>query len=266
MRRFLFNLVAGFLLCLGAVQAQQSLPPSKYYDWGMNALTSGRPRSYDKDAVNDFKVSAQGGYAPGQIMMGYIYETGIVVTKDPAEALGWYKKSAEQDNQLGEWLAGRLYYTGSGTPRNLTEAGNWFQKSATHDDPFGEYLMGMVDLDRKDYAGAAALFRKAAMQGLPQAELQLGLLLKNGQGVAADKSEAYSWLLTSSDAGNKSAESELPALEAQLGPQLEQAKAKAHELERTTSQALADRGCTGWPGEFDAVPTPPPPTTQMACQ
>jgi TPR repeat protein len=266
MRRFLFLLLAGFLLCLVVVQAQTSMPPSKYYDWGMNALTSGRPRSYDKDAVNDFKVSAQGGFAPGQIMMGYIYETGIVVTKNPAEALGWYKKSAEQDNQLGEWLLGRLYYTGSGTPRNLNEAGNWFQKSASHGDPVGEYLMGMVDLDRKDYAAAADLFRKSAMQGLPQAEFQLGLLLKSGQGVSADQSEAYSWLLASSDAGYKSAESELPALEAQLGAQVEQAKAKAHELEKNTSQALADRGCTGWPGEFDAVPSPPPPLTQMACQ
>jgi TPR repeat protein len=266
MRRFLFTLLAGFLLCLGIAQAQQSMPPSKYYEWGMNALTSGRPRAYDKDAMNDFRFSAEGGYAPGQIMMGYIYETGIVVAKDPAVAMEWYKKSAEQDNQLGEWLLGRLYYTGSGAPRNLNEAGNWFQKSAAHGDPIGEYLMGMVDLDRKDYAGAADLFRKSAMQGLPQAELQLGRLLKNGQGVSADKSEAYSWLLMSSDAGNKSAESELSALEAQLGPQAEQAKAKAHELERSTSQALADRGCTGWPGESDALPSPPPPLTQMACQ
>jgi len=266
MRGFLVSLLAIFLLGGGILEAQQSMPPSKYYQWGLNNLTSGRPREYDKDAVNDFRFSADGGYAPAQVMLGYVYETGIAVSKDPATAMQWYKKSADQDNQLGEWLLGRLYFTGSGTARNLNEAANWFQKAASHGDPYGRYLLGMVELERKDYAGAAESFRKSAMQGLPQAQLQLGLMLKNGQGLAADSSEAYSWLLASSDAGNKDAANELAALEAQLGPQAEAAKTKARELEKSSSTALADRGCTGWDGAFDAVPAPPPPLVQMACQ
>jgi len=258
-----------FFFCLagpGTLMAQQSMPPKKLYDWAMNTLTSGRPRSFDKDAVSEFRISAQQGYAPAQVMMGYVYETGIAVEKDPAQAMDWYRKSAEQDDQLGEWILGRFYYTGTGTTRDLNQAGNWFQKSAAHGDPFGEYLMGMVDLDRKDYAQAADLFRKSAVQGLPQAQQQLGLLLKTGQGAEQSPVEAYAWLLASSDSGNKAAAGELPLLESQLGAQLEQAKAKARELERSASQAQSGRGCTGWEGELDPVPTTPTPSLQMACQ
>jgi len=248
------------------LQAQQSMPPSKLYAWGVNALTSGRPRVHPKDAVSYFHIAADQGYPPAQVMMGYLSETGTpagLVDKDPAQAIDWYKKSAAQDNPLGEWLLGRMIYTGTGTSRDLNEAGKWFQKAASHNDPFGQYL-----LDGQNYAGAAQSFRSAAMQGLPQAQEQLGMLLKNGQGVTADKSEAYTWLLVSSDAGNKAAGSALPELEGQLtSEQLQPAKAKAHQLEMTVSRAtLARGGCTGWPSEFDAIPGPPPVQLQSLCQ
>ena len=47
--------------------------------------------------------------------------------------------------------------------------------------------MGQVRLDRQDYAKAASWFQKAADQGLPQAQYQLALLLKDGKGVNQDK-------------------------------------------------------------------------------
>jgi TPR repeat protein len=266
MRLNVLKITAGFLLCLGAAQAQQSMPPSKYYQWGLNTLTSGRPRVYDKDALNDFRFAAEGGYAPAEVMLGYVYETGLSVPKDPAVAMQWYRKSADQDNQLAEWLLGRLYYTGNGTDQNLDEASKWFEKSASHGDPIAEYLLGKVDLDRKNYEAAAKLFRKAATRGSSQAAFQLAMLLKSGQGVAADNSEAYSWLIVSSDTGYKPATDQLAALAPQVGAQLEEAKTKGRELERSASQAASQRGCTGWEGELDDIPAPPPPLTQMACQ
>lgn len=266
MRRFLCAVFLFSLASAGLLPAQQSMPPKKLYAWGMNALTSGRPRAYDKDAISDFHVAADQGYAPAQVMMGYAYEIGLVVEKNDAQAMDWYRKSAEQDNQLGEWILGRFYYTGTATNRDLNQAANWFQKAAAHGDPFGEYLMGMVDLDRKNYSEAAEMFRKAGQQGLPQAEQQLGLLFKNGQGVQQNTAEAYSWLLASSESGSKSAAGELPDLEAKLGNQLEAAKTKAHELAQAGAQAQSGRGCTGWEGEYDAVPTTPTPDLQMACQ
>jgi len=91
--------------------------------------------------------------------------------------------------------------------------------------------------------------------------------LKDGKGVDADKAQAYTWLLVSYDAGNLKAGNDLPALEAALGStQADAAKAKARELEQTVTRAVVARGCTGWPGELDAVPTPPPPDIQRFCR
>jgi TPR repeat protein len=102
---------------------------------------------------------------------------------------------------------------------------------------------------------------------LPQAQQQLGLLLKRGQGVNEDKFEAYVWLLVSTDAGNRSAANDLQALEADLGSnRVEQAKTKARQVEQTANRHVAAHGCTGWSGEFDATPAPPPPDLQRFCR
>jgi TPR repeat protein len=122
----------------------------------------------------------------------------------------------------------------------------------------------MVKLELGDYGEAAQWFRKAAMQGLPQAQQQLATLLRQGLGVKQDKPEAYMWLLLSFESGNQSVANDLQSLEANLfSKQVEEAKSKARKL--GPRRALA-HGCTGWPGEFQPIPTPPPPEIQRYCR
>jgi TPR repeat protein len=162
---------------------------------------------------------------------------------------------------------GRLYYTGSGVARDLNEAESFFQSSAGQGDPLGQYFLGRVRLDRQDYAQAAASFRKAAEQGLPQAQYELAQLLKDGKGVGQNRFEAYVWLLVSFNAGNQTASSDLSFLEGDLGStQVEKAKGRARELENAVSRSVVAHGCTGWPGEFATVPSPPPPDLQRFCR
>ena len=47
--------------------------------------------------------------------------------------------------------------------------------------------------------------------------------------------------------------------------QIEQAKAKARDLEQVVIRAVTARGCSGWDGEFDEFPTPPPAKLQRFC-
>ena len=57
------------------------------------------------------------------------------------------------------------------------------------------------------------------------------------------------------------------ALEGSLGStELERAKSRARELENTVQRSAMSHGCTGWAGEFDAVPSPPPPDRQRFCR
>jgi TPR repeat protein len=109
--------------------------------------------------------------------------------------------------------------------------------------------------------------QKAAEQGLPQAQYRLALLLKEGKGVNQDKFEAYVWLLVSFEAGFRAAATDLSFLEADLGStQLERAKIKARERERSVSRTIVAHGCTGWSGEFKDIPAPPPPDIQRFCR
>jgi len=75
--------------------------------------------------------------------------------------------------------------------------------------------------------------------------------------------------MTSYDAGNQAAgvANSLAQIQADLSnDQLEQAKSKARDLEQTANRVVTSRGCTGWPGELNALPAPPPPNIQSFCR
>jgi TPR repeat protein len=268
MRTRLF--VAIVILTSLTVHSQTTNPgmdAPKLFDKGMNALTGSSATQSTANALEYFHRSAEQGYAPAQDVLGYFYETGIATPAEPAQAAEWYKKAALQDDSLAQWRLGQLIFAGAFPPRDLNDASDWLQKSAGHENAFAEYVLGMIKLERNDYPKAAEWFRKSAEQGLPQAQQQLALLLKRGQGVNVDKFEAYVWLLVSADAGNRSSANDLQALEADLGSnQVEQAKTKARQVERTANRSITSHGCTGWPGEFDTNPPPPPPDLQRFCR
>lgn len=88
-----------------------------------------------------------------------MYEFGLGVSQDYAEAAKWYRKArgiVEARTRLG-----RLYKEGLGVPQN--------------------------------YAEAAELYRKAATFGEAEAEFDLGLMYEAGLGVPKDHSEALNW-------------------------------------------------------------------------
>jgi TPR repeat protein len=239
----------------------------RLFEKGMNSLMGVGIGADDLDALDYLRRSADLGYAPAQVVVGYFYDSGTKVPQSYATAADWYRKATKQDDRVAEWLLGRLYYTGSGVQRDLSTAEIWLQKSSSQGDPYGQYLLGMVKLERSDYVKAAELFRKSANQGLPQAQAQLGHLMKEGQGVNADKRQAYVWLLVSYEAGYQSAAADLQLLNADLSTnQIDEAKNKARDLQQTVTRAAVARGCTGWPGEFNAVPAPPTPDIQNFCR
>jgi TPR repeat protein len=267
------RVLSAFLACLGVAsqvtlaQTTAGLNAPQLFEKGMNALMGSKVTHSDLNAIEYFHRSADLGFAPAQVVLGYLFETGRATPVNPREAFDWYKKAAQQDDPLAQWLAGRIIYAGSVPGRDLSAASGFLQSAADHGDAFGEYLLGQVKIERQDYTNAAGWFRKAAEQGLPQAQEQLAKLLRDGQGVQRDKFEAYVLMLVSNDAGNRHVADDLQALEADLGTnQVEHAKTRARELERSVTRGVTAHGCTGWPGEFDVIPAPPPPDLQRFCR
>ncbi|MDB4373187.1 sel1 repeat family protein [Akkermansiaceae bacterium] len=61
------------------------------------------------------------------------------------------------------------------------------------------------EVEKKNKAKAAKLFRKAAEQGHVSAQSNLGVMYENGEGVPEDKAEATKWIRKAAEQGNEDA-------------------------------------------------------------
>ena len=113
-------------------------------------------------ALKEMRPLAMKGNAKAQYDYALMFETGLVVIQDQAEAAKWYKKSAAQGYPYAQNNLGVMYEEGRGVER--------------------------------DYAKAADLFRQAARQGLTKSQYSLGRMYAEGRGVNKDPVQAYLWL------------------------------------------------------------------------
>lgn len=230
---------------------------ARMYEKGMNALSSGQR---DR-AVSLIRSAAALGHAPAQVTMGYFAETGEGA--EPARAVEWYRRAAEQGDPLAQWLLGRMYFSGHGVAQDMTQARKWLFPVAEAGNPFAQYLMALA-LGEQDRDIAAEWFRRAAEQGLPQGRKKYGAILHYGRGVQINRFQAYVWLLAGTLEGDTSTAEELESLADALGSSLTE-KAQVEARSKPSRAAVAN-GCTGWQGEFDEIPAPPPPELQKYCR
>jgi len=73
----------------------------------------------------------------------------------------------------------------------------------------GQFDDGLAAYDQADYATALTLWRPLAAQGIADAQDGLGVMYKNGQGVAQDYDKAVSWFRRAAEQGNTDAQNNL---------------------------------------------------------
>jgi TPR repeat protein len=100
-----------------------------------------------------------------------MYEGGLGVPQDFAEAIRWYRKAAEQGDAGALNSLGGMYRKGVGVPQDFAKAIHWY--------------------------------RKAAEQGNVDAQSVLGEMYFNGQGAPRDFVQAYMWVNVAAVGGNK---------------------------------------------------------------
>jgi len=253
MRKYL---IALFLLASTLVSAQ-SKDAKALYGKAMNSLSGAGPSHDPIAGVDLLKQSAQLGYGPAQAAYGYVLETGFQVPVSLADAADWYRKAAEQGDDTAAWLLGRMYLIGE-VPGGGQAGEKWSRIAADAGNPFGAYLLALSINDR-DPKAAIPLFKAAANKGLPYAQLYYAQSLISGRAINVDKSQAYVWFMIAFDAGVPEAQAPLQLLEGDLGSTgTERAKTETRELEPKVLRSNNARGCTGWSGELDKIPSPPP--------
>ncbi len=103
-----------------------------------------------------------------------------------------------------------MYANGEGVPKNDVEAAKWFRKAAAQGHPEAQYNLGLMHYNGqgvpKNDVEAAKWFRKAAAQGHPGAQNNLGVMCALGRGVPQNDVEAYAWFSIAAAQGVTSAE------------------------------------------------------------
>jgi TPR repeat protein len=134
------------------------------------ATESGVTKKSERDAFKYFEKAASGGLAEAQFKLGTAYENGLLNLKpDVNLAMKWHLAAAKQGHARAQYKYARLIY------------------------------------QTQDYPAAAEWFRKAAEQGLIEAQVWTGGLYSTGQGVSKDMTEAYKWYLIAARMGHPDA-------------------------------------------------------------
>jgi TPR repeat protein len=205
-------------------------------------------------AVSWYKLSAEQGFAEAQSALGACYLAGIGVPPDFRQAVEWLQKAADQGDAKAQWNMGSIFASGRGgvkrdlpaafalcrkaaaggfvpaqatlgmlftRVRDYAQAALWLQKAAEQGDPEAQYNLGLAYIKGRgvaaDFGVAFSWMVKAAEQGLAPAQARLGLLYVTGDGVALDPIEAHKWLILASKAGDAAAMGNYARSEAQLG-------------------------------------------------
>jgi len=73
----------------------------------------------------DFRASAEQGDADAQYNLALMYDRGVGVEEDDAEALKWYRLAAGQGYAKAQYNLGMMYYFGKGVPLDKVTAYQW---------------------------------------------------------------------------------------------------------------------------------------------
>lgn len=132
------------------------------------------------------RPAAEQGDAEAQYSLGVMYDTGLGITQDLAEAARWYRPAAEQGYAPAQNNLGLMYSAGEGVPQDATEALRWY--------------------------------RLAAEQGYAAAQFNVGVVYHTGEGVLKDAAEAMKWYRLAADQGLAAAQSVLAQIDSDKSP------------------------------------------------
>lgn len=177
-----------------------SLPAAAGWEEAVGAYNKGDYAT----AAREFRPFAEQGQATAQYILGWIYQNGDGVEKNPTESAKWYEKAAEKGNVDAQAALGSYYMSGTGVTRDDAAAAKWFRKAAEQNKASAQYLLGYL-LSRgegvqKNEAEAIQWYRKAAEQGYGDAQYALGLALSSGG--QKDEAESNKWLQKAAEGGN----------------------------------------------------------------
>jgi hypothetical protein len=159
------------------------------------------------DALFWCTKAAQKGDARSQFVLAEMYEKGLGVAKNQAEAVRWYKASANRGYAAAQYRVGLMYGKGEGVLQDKNEATRWYARAAEQGHAEAQFTMGFrYEFGKgiaQNYTEAVRWYSRAADQGNSSAQNYLGVMSAAGHGLPQNSVEAYKWFNLAAVSGNR---------------------------------------------------------------
>ena len=165
----------------------------------------------DVEAVKWYRKAADQGDASAQYSLGVMLAFGQGIAADGKEALLWCLKAAKQNHIDAQQTLGMMYANGEAVNVDYQQSVYWFEKSAQQGFAPAQYRLGEmvwfgIGSLTQNKRRAAGLFRAAAEQDDPDAQMNLAMLLGSGDGLAWSYDEALDWMKRAYNNGHDTAQ------------------------------------------------------------
>lgn len=165
-----------------------------------------------KTGISWATKAALQGHAPSQRLLGESYEQGHGVKVNVAKAVPWYEKAAMQGEVEASAHLGRMYVLAEGgLPCDYERAIPYLKYAAGAGNADAQCRLGVRyqrgEGIRQDEREAVKWYKKAAKQGVPLAQNNLGIMLLQGYaGSAPDRNAGLGWLVKAAHRGYEAAQ------------------------------------------------------------
>ncbi len=157
---------------------------------------------YLKDAVGK-------DHAPSMVLLGEIYEDGLIAGKEPFDAFDNYRKAAEIGDPIGMVKMGHCYEEGIHVPKDAKKAYSWYKRAADMGSTEGMAQLGRCYMENigvvEDKRLGLEWFTKAAEANNLSAMNYLGEAFIDGTTGRSDTNKGVEWLQRSAQFGDRAA-------------------------------------------------------------
>lgn len=170
-------------------------------------------------ALEAWRPLAEQGDVHAQFDLGAMYDHGMGVPPNDAEAAKWYRLAAEQGHLDAQFSIGLAYVKGQGVRQDYSEAVRWFRMAADQGEPNAQVALGVMYDNGTGVppnpSMAMRLYRLAAKQGNAVAQNNIGYSYQVGRSVSQDYVEAARWFRMAADQGDDDAQVSLGTMYAE---------------------------------------------------
>ena len=179
---------------------------------------------------------------------------------DYAAAIAQWRPAAVAGDADAQFNLGQAYKLGHGVPVDPAQAEQWYRRAVAQGHQQAEDNLGLLLFQQGQRAQALPFLQHSADRGEPRAQLILGTMLYNGDGVPRDYPRAYALILRSSAQGLPQAaqvqaqmDQYVPAADRQRGVQLARQYEAAQQRPQLPPEVASNSGS---PRGLPAAPTP----------